>query len=310
MIGGRYLKGSGAITLFLFIFMIISTNVAPAQEKDSLTKAQQLYQKGDYEGTIDLLSKFIEKLKAMVEQKKNVAEAFYLLAKIYFEVGDDAKVDENLKKVFHTYPAFSKEETNYGFKERVEKVKTQMMEAKDQDSKTSGVEPTKTTPQTKVETEEFTPTKQVIQQPVKKKAKKKKKFPVLLVVGGIAVVAILAILLLKKKKDDPYNIRGDWSVNTNFLGDSGLFFMTFRGGINSGTFVDHEGDTGTYSVNDRSVSFRYDDYDITFNGSFNSHDTMSGSLDVAGIGGSWSASRGFNGAMAQSLMGLKAKAVR
>jgi hypothetical protein len=304
MIGGKFLKGSGAITLFLFIFMVFSANVALAQEEDSLSQAQKLYQQGDYEGSIDLLSKFIEKLKAMVEQKKNVAEAFYLLAKIYFEVGDDVKVEENLSKVFSTFPAFSKEETNYSFKERVEKVKKQVLANKVKKTE----EPMQVAPQQKVETEEFTPTKKVIQH--SQPRKKKKKFPVLLVVGGIAVVAILAILLLKKKKEDVYNIRGDWSVNTNFLGDQGLFFMTFRGGQNNGTFVDHEGDTGTYSVNARSVNFAYDDYDITFTGSFSSHDNMSGSLSVAGIGGSWNASRGFNGAMAKSLMGLKSKAMK
>ena len=71
MLNGKFMRGAGMVTLFLFVFFTFSTAIAQAKDEDVLTKAQKLYQEGDYEGSINMLSKFIEKLKAMVEQKKN-----------------------------------------------------------------------------------------------------------------------------------------------------------------------------------------------------------------------------------------------
>ncbi len=302
MIGRKWLKSTGIVTLCLFVFFIFSADIGLAQqEEDALAKAKKLYQEGDYEGSIDLLSKFIEKLKAMVAQKKNVAEAFYLLAKIYFEVGDDTKVEENLEKVFNTYPAFKKDETNFSFKERVEKIKKTALAKKGKKKKAP---PKEMKPVVKKQPQDQP---RVIEQPQPKK--KKKKFPTLLVVGGIVVVAVLAMLLLKKKKkEDEYDIRGDWTVNFNVAGNAGFFYMTFSGSKTSGSFVDNEGDTGTYSVNGSAVNFGYNNYNISFSGNFGSQGSMSGSLQVEGTNGSWNATRGFTGVLTTSLSGLKAKA--
>jgi len=299
MLGHKYLKGTVLVTLFFFMFFIFAVDYVSAQhEDDVLLKARRLYQQGDYEGSIKILGDFISKLKAMVEQKRNVAEAFYLLAKIYYEVGDDTKVDENLTKCFKTFPAFTMEEANLGFKSRVDQIKKEVLEAK--------------TRQPLPEAEEFEePEEQnidqerVIQQPTP--VKKKKKFPVLLVVGGAIVVGVILALALggKDKKEDVYDIRGDWTVLINLEGTDIPFYMTFSGSINNGTFVDQDGDTGTYTVNGRSVNFQYDFFTLSFNGSFSGQNSMSGTYDSAVGTSSWRATRGFSSAITYEAASFK-----
>lgn len=304
MLSGKILRNAGLMTLFFFVFFLFTAdmNLAQQQQEDDLTKAQRLYQEGDYETSIDLLSKFIEKLKAMVAQKKNVAEAFYLLAKIYFEVGDDAQMEENLRKVFDTYPTFLKEEPNFAFKEKVDKIKAQLKAEKQK-----APEP---------ETTEFKPVEQEKPQPEPRQViqrakpkKKKKKFPVLLVVGGLALVAILVLVLGKKKdkeEEERFDIRGDWTVNVNWQDQNPRFFINFQGGPNNGNFEDQDGDTGTYSVTGRSVRFEYNDFNITFTGTFESQAVMSGQILVNDVAGTWRGTRGFQTAMPQQpLQGLK-----
>jgi hypothetical protein len=308
MFGRKLLRGIGLVTLFLFTFFVLSADFnfvqANETEEDVLLKARRLYQDGDYEGSIKLLSDFIQKLKAMVEQKKNVAEAFYLLAKIYYEVGDDTKVDENLEKVFETFPAFTTEEANPGFKERVEKIRKKVLEAKEKELKQ----------EEEVVKEEPEPEKQVIEQPTPVKAKKKKKFPVLVVVGGIAVAALIVILVSGKKKDkeEEYNIVGNWIISENYPDStSGEQYITFSGSRTSGTFLDHEGFTGTYSVSGRNVNFNYDfGFWFTYNGTFTGSDTMSGTWDWVyegnPVSGSWTGQRGGPGGGVQATSGTKA----
>lgn len=300
MFGIKSLKFTGIVTLCFFMFFVfaVETGFAQSNEEDTLSKAMRLYQEGDYEASIALLGKFIEKLKAMVEQKKNVAEAFYLLAKIYFEVGDDKKVDENLKKVFVTFPSFNKEESNFAFKERVAIVRAQMR-----------VETEKFSQENQTETTSVQQEQQrsrVIAQPT---VQKKKKFPIVLViVGAVVVTAAIALLVLKKKSED-YDIRGDWTIRGTFSGSPFLFYMSFTGGKSSGAFVDHEGDTGLYDVSGDSVHFEYNNYNIEFNGRFSGKDSMSGSMLVDSISGSWSGSRGISTARSslQSVATLKAQ---
>ncbi|MCP5104458.1 MAG: hypothetical protein GY950_13815 [bacterium] len=276
MFGTKLLRPVSLITLFLFVFFIGTADFSLAQEKDQLTKARKLYEEGDYEESIKLLSDFIQKLKAMVEQKKNVAEAFYLLAKIYFEVGDDTKVGTNLKKVFETYPGFKKEEANFGFKERVEKARAAFLAGKERDATQKEAELVKKEEEMKAEPK-TRPKTRIIEQSTPKK--KKKKFPVVFVVAGVVVVAALILLLGKKKdekQEEQFDIRGNWAIYDTQL--SQLFaHFTFRGSIGSGTFTDNAGDTGNYTVSNRNVSFSYHDYAITFTGTFTDRDHMSGS---------------------------------
>jgi hypothetical protein len=302
MLAGKFLKGAGIVTLFLFLFFIFSADFAAAQEEDVLLKARRLYQEGDYEGSIKLLGDFISKLRAMVEQKRNVAEAFYLLAKIYYEVGDDSKVNENLRKCFDTYPAFTMEETNLGFKDRVDKIRKEVLEARTKQP----------LPETETfEKEEPPAEEKVIEQPAQPKEKTKKKFPVLLVVGGIVVVGVVLALALGGKKKEPeperFDIRGDWTVIVTFLGDEYPFYITFRGSLTSGTFVDQDDDTGTYTVNRRTVHFEYDYYAIFFEGNFENPDHMRGTVQVDDETGNWRASRGFSTPITYQASTIKAQ---
>jgi hypothetical protein len=304
MLSGKFLKCAGMVTLFLFIFLIFPTDFAFAQqEEDALLKARRLYQQGDYEGSIKLLGDFITKLRAMVEQKRNVAEAFYLLAKIYYEVGDDTKVDENLRKCFGTFPAFTMEEINPGFKNRVNKIKKEVLEAK--------------TNQPLPEEESFEPEKpaeeRIIEQPTPVKEKKKKKFPVLLVVGGIVVVGVILALALGGKKDDSsqpeperFDIRGDWTLILDYQGADITFYTTFSGSLTGGTFVDQDGDTGTYTVSGNSVNFQYDYYNISFEGNAENTNRMGGNYWADDVNGDWHATRGFASNLTYETASIKA----
>jgi len=301
MLTGKFLKGTGMVTMFLFMFFIFAADFAAAQqEEDVLLKARRLYQQGDYEGSIKMLGDFISKLRAMVEQKKNVAEAFYLLAKIYYEVGDDTKVNENLRKCFGTFPAFSMEETNLGFKDRVNKVRKEVLEAKTKEP----------LPEAETYEEEEPPAEEkVIEQPAP--PKKKKKFPVLLVVGGIAVVAVLILALGGGKKKEPeperFDIRGDWTLIFNYLGQDYPFYMSFSGSLTSGTFVDQDGDTGTYTVNQRRVHFEYDVYNFFFDGNFEDMNNMRGTYQADDVTGNWRATRGFSTPITYQTSTIKAQ---
>ena len=113
------LKKIGIFVLISFVFLIGTSEYSFADEEDVLLKARKYYQDGNYDKSVKVLQKFIENLQAIVEQKKNVAEAFYLLAKVYYTVGEDAEVDKNLKKVYETFPSFSKEENDMEFKKKL-----------------------------------------------------------------------------------------------------------------------------------------------------------------------------------------------
>lgn len=250
----------------------VSADFGFAQEEDDLLKARRLYQQGDYEGAISLLTNFINKLKAIAAQKKNVAEAFYLLAKVYYTVGEDNKVDNNLQKVFETYPGFSKEETDLEFKDKVEKVRAGMAGAK--------LEPYKEAAPPVVDKKK-TKEKKVIIKPAKKK---KKKFPVILIVVGVAVVGALLYFLVLKKKDDTtpadtrYDIRGTWLISWYSIpnGNSDQFQQTFSGTKASGTFT-NAGDNGTYTVSTaNAVQFSSNSSTLVWTGVLSSDTYMSG----------------------------------
>jgi len=287
MLGKQLLRRAGVLTLFCFTFLILFSDMVNAQQKenDMLAQAQKLYQKGDYEGSIELLAKLVTKLKAVVEQKKNVAEAYYWLAKNYFDIGDDAKVDENIRKVFETYPGFSKDESNLPFKERVEKIRLQVVGDKN-------VQATEE-PVVKKEADK------TISQPASIEKKKKSSSGLLIVAGVVVVGGILAALLLKKKdKAESYDIRGVWSLHgTLHSGQALSDVYTFTGSTTSGTFTDSLNYTGTYTVSGSSVSFKYTSLDLSFTGTFSNQNNMNGSMtytysgDGAKHSGTWSATR-------------------
>ncbi|MCK4836366.1 MAG: hypothetical protein KAT17_07005 [Candidatus Aminicenantes bacterium] len=104
----------------------MGNNFSFAQEEDVLLKARQMIQKGNFDEALKELNRVIETLKASVTQKKNVAEAFYLLAKIYYIVGMETQFQDYVKKVYRVYPDFKIDESNLYLKERVGKIKKEV----------------------------------------------------------------------------------------------------------------------------------------------------------------------------------------
>jgi len=283
----KSIRRAGIFTLFFFVWFCFCADFNFAQKDDDLLKARRLYQQGDYEGAILLLTDFINKIKAIAAQKKNLAEAFYLLAKVYYTVGEDEKVDNNLNKVFENYPNYSTEETDLEFKDRVEKVRAGMAVAK--------LEPDKeAAPQVvdKKKPEE----KKVIIKPAKKK---KKKFPIVLVlVGAVAVGAILYFLVFKKDDKEPedtrFDIRGTWEWNwtSTDLGTSGYYYMTFTGSKANGIFTRSLGGAGTYTVSTNNyVSIIYNNISLRANGTLQSNTSMNGDWDNNYNYGTWYADK-------------------
>lgn len=300
------LRKIGVFTLFVFIFLVGTAEYSFADEEDILLKARKYYQQGNYDESVKVLQKFIENLQAIVEQKKNVAEAFYLLAKVYYTVGEDAEVEKNLKKVYETFPSFSKEENDIEFQKRILKVRNEM-----------GLKEVISQPVKKQ------PVKKVIQ----KEGKKKKKFPILLVAGGIVIIALLVILLTKKKKEeDVYDLRGRWAVHESLpAGDifpDGIeddLTFTFSGQLGSGTFVDSYGDVGVYRIEGQEITIRYTDLNpaitIRLLGSFQSTTRIGGEIIVTvndlTARGDWSGSKaGANNSTTNNISGQHSSLVK
>lgn len=200
MLGYSSLRKIAFFTMLLFVWFCMTADFQYGQEEDLLLKARKLYQKGYYDDALTILNQCIEKLRNIVAQKKKVAEAFYLIAKVYYTVGEDEEVEKSLKRVFETYPAFQKEENDIEFKSMVDKVRSTVAKTRI-DPVMAKEKKTETTIQPLKYDEEKKQTqvkKTVISKPVKKK---KKKFPWLLVVGGVVVLGALAYFLLFKKEE-------------------------------------------------------------------------------------------------------------
>jgi len=296
MIQGTVLRKIGIFTLILFCWFFLTQSFSFGQEEDALLKARKLYQQGYYDDAITLLIETINQLKSIVAQKKRVAEAFYLLAKVYFTVGEDDKVEANLNKVFETYPTFEKEETDLEFKDRVNRIRASF----------KAEEPGEDKPEIKKEEGLTAPVVQTEQEPVKEEAekqviekttkKKKKKFPILLVLGGLAIVAAaIYFLVIKKSEDEGYDIRGTWTLSWGWyamgIDVPGTTSITFTGSKESGTFYTGTGNNGNYTVTDSQVKWFYPS-GTTYTGSIQSDNYMSGTMvDYNGNPGTWTATR-------------------
>jgi sugar lactone lactonase YvrE len=214
MFEGNPLKVITVITLFFFGCCFISSDYVFAVEENSLAKAKRLYETGDYEGAVKTLEDLIEKIKKIVAQKKVVADAYYLMAIIYYEIGDDEKAEANLRNVFETYPKFSIDESNVDFRAKVETMKLEVEKKKKEEAQMRQEEERKREEEARKKEEEMKrqealrkkaeekkkdelKAKKVIEKPTLKK--KKKTSPLLLVLGGAAVI-VLAVMLLGKKK--------------------------------------------------------------------------------------------------------------
>ena len=131
---------------------------------------------------------YISKMRVIAEQKKNVAEAYYIIAKTYYVVGEEDNSNANLRKAFETYSALTIDEPDQAFLARVDKVKAEVLAEQ----------------KAKVEEKPL-----VIEKEQEKEKQpsavgqvgvvKKKKFPWLIAGGAVLAGGALAVLLLQKK---------------------------------------------------------------------------------------------------------------
>jgi hypothetical protein len=147
-------------------------------------------------------------------------------------------------------------------------------------------------------------------------AKKKSILPIILIgVGVVALAAVLFLVVLKTK----YDITGKWdfafsATNTT---KKWSWAQTFTGDAKKGTFKDEYGDTGTYTVDGKNVSWKFDDWNMSGTGTFSNKDTISGTATFSGvlIGGvevtaaTWTATRaGTTAAVPQPQAAVEKKA--
>jgi len=184
MIRAGFLKKIAALTVISFAWLLVAQTGFLNGQEDPLRRARQLFLEGDYPKTLALLDEFISSNKGRADQKKNVAEAYYLKAKIYHVAGEEDSCDANLKLVFETHPEFTTYEPDIEFRERAEKTRALVLAPKEIPGQKVG--------------EEAKPGAMG----TGGKPLKPKKFPWLLV-GGVAVAAGVAVLLLMKKKAPP-----------------------------------------------------------------------------------------------------------
>lgn len=173
MLKGSVIRVVTVLTLIFFICFCLPTNSIFGKDKakDILLKAKTLIQQGDFDEAIKELNRVIDTLKYIASKTKKAAEAYYLLAKLYYIGGMQSDFEYNIKLMYKTYPEYVIEEKYLDLREKAEKIKEE--EAKKQERE-----------------------KIIVKQG---KKKKKKKFPVLLVGLGVTAIGILIILLLKKK---------------------------------------------------------------------------------------------------------------
>ncbi len=121
-----------------------------AGAEDQIQKAERLSSEMQYEEAIKTLNDFIKTNAASSDQKTNVARAYYLLARIYFEVDEkDPQVKKNLAKVYEYDRAFTTQEINAAFKQLADRVKSEgsgiQSEEKEEESTTEPVNKTELT---------------------------------------------------------------------------------------------------------------------------------------------------------------------
>jgi hypothetical protein len=206
MFNANFIKRVALGTLIFFVCFILSENLAFPQSEDVLSTIKRHVEQGNYDEAEKLLKDFIRQKQGVSGQEHRLAEAHYLLAKVYFIVGEAApkaeeKIEQHLNEAFKLYPDSGQNEEDRSFKERVEKSRKEFLAEKVYNEIEKIEEPVKKDEESlkaKVTKEETETVSNIIkkEQPPKKK---KKKFPTLLVVGGAIVVTALVILLSKKK---------------------------------------------------------------------------------------------------------------
>ncbi len=231
MINFQLLKKIALFTLFFFIWFSFTGNFNYAEEggEDIFKKAKKLYKEGFHTKARKIFYEFVKKNKERSDKKKEVAEAYYLMAKIYYmaSLGPNIaaakykeyrqKVSEYLTKAFDIYEKLDIEEKDPEFIKIVENVRKRVPPP---------------------------PPPKVIPVEGKKNGKRIKWY---VIVGAVVVVGVVALLLLKKKKKKKYTL-------TVTVGEG------VQGNPSSGSTTYEEGTTVSYNY---SLQSGYTDLVVT-----------------------------------------------
>jgi len=129
---------------------------------------------------------------------------------------------------------------------------------------------------------------------------------------SIPFFLFLAFLLMsfsgcsQKEAAEDYNITGKWSVTFNWGWEGFAREVTFNGSKQSGSLTDIFGNSGTYTVNDKSASWTYTEFSTTYTGSFSSTSAMSGTMKQTYEGqtysGTWTASKKASASVLENIL--------
>ncbi len=173
MFAARNLRSWVMITLLLFAGSCLAPQFIRGDDEDPLLKAREMIRTGSFDEAERILEAYIERIRGIAKQKRQVAEAHYLLARMYHEVGDDPKCEENLRAALQFDPQVGAAETNADLRGRRDRIWAEVA------------------PRVSEKEKEVTAAR----------PRAKKKFPWLLVAGITAAAVIVILLLMKKKKD-------------------------------------------------------------------------------------------------------------
>jgi sugar lactone lactonase YvrE len=227
MLNWEILRKTAVPAVGLMIWMMVVPSLAmSAQGEDILAQARRLVEDGELEAAAALLEPYVAKLKGEAGQKRNLAEAGYVLARVDYLMWLDEKSDEALRLIFAAVPDYAVPEPNKYFLARVERIRSEtaakatgerqkieavnnamlqkkIEEARRAEEKQKAEEAAKAGERKEAEAKRAAP---AAEKPTAipgkaeggEAAKKKGRFP-WLIVGGVVVVAVVAAILLKKK---------------------------------------------------------------------------------------------------------------
>jgi hypothetical protein len=112
-------------------------------------------------------------------------------------------------------------------------------------------------------------------------------------VAAAGVITMTSNHTLIVTAEEIFDIRGQWHLTLNWSGyPSESWYITFSGGLSSGSYMDGNGHTGTYTVDGSNVNIDYtSSYSMRLVGAFSSQTEMSGDITEAVGSGTWTASK-------------------
>jgi len=109
----------------------------------------------------------------------------------------------------------------------------------------------------------------------------------------LLVVTLFITMMFSTGCKKKFDIQGTW--NLSFIwsnGTHGILALTFTGGKESGSFSHKNITLGTYTVNDKSVTWKYSLVNTVYTGASTGDNNMSGTMvSFNGGTGTWTAVR-------------------